>query len=71
MPPMPVVRVAEAAHPAEDEARTRGAKRLVLSVYVENFPAQKFYAARGFETIGRWVFEGFESSEDFIVAKTL
>jgi diamine N-acetyltransferase len=55
----------------EDEARARGAKRLVLSVYVDNFPAQKFYAARGFETIGRWVFEGFDSSEDFIVAKTL
>jgi diamine N-acetyltransferase len=56
---------------AEDEARARGATRLVLSVYVENFPAQKFYAARGFETIGRWVFEGFDSSEDFILAKTL
>jgi diamine N-acetyltransferase len=56
---------------AEDEARARGAKRLVLSVYVENFPAQKFYAARGFETIGRWVFDGFATSEDFIVAKAL
>jgi diamine N-acetyltransferase len=56
---------------AEDEARARGAKRLVLSVYVENFPAQKFYAARGFETIGRWVFEGFDASEDFILAKAL
>lgn len=56
---------------AEDEARARGAKRLVLSVYVQNFPAQKFYAARGFETIGRWVFEGFDASEDFIVAKNL
>ena len=56
---------------AEDEARAHGAKRLVLSVYVENFSAQKFYAARGFETIGRWVFEGFDTSEDFIVAKTI
>ena len=56
---------------AEDEARAQGAKRLVLSVYVENFSAQKFYAARGFETIGRWVFEGFDTSEDFIVAKTI
>jgi diamine N-acetyltransferase len=56
---------------AEDEARARGAERLVLSVYVENIPAQKFYAARGFETIGRWVFEGFDASEDFILAKTL
>ena len=56
---------------AEDEARARGAKRLVLSVYVDNVPAQKFYAARGFETIGRWIFEGFDASEDFIVAKVL
>ena len=56
---------------AEDEARARGAKRLVLSVYVENLPAQKFYAARGFDTIGRWVFEGFDASEDFILAKRL
>lgn len=55
----------------EDAARERGARRLVLSVYVENFPAQKFYAARGFEAIGRWVFEGFDASEDFILAKTL
>lgn len=55
----------------EDEARARAAKRLMLSVYVQNFPAQKFYAARGFETIGRWVFEGFDASEDFILAKTL
>jgi len=58
-------------HAVEDAARERGARRLVLSVYVENFPAQKFYAARGFETIGRWVFEGFDASEDFILAKTL
>ena len=56
---------------AEDEARARGAQRLVLSVYIENLPAQKFYAARGFETIGRWVFEGFDASEDFILAKML
>jgi GNAT superfamily N-acetyltransferase len=55
----------------EQAARTRGAQRLVLSVYVKNFAAQKFYAARGFETIGRWVFEGFDTSEDFILAKTL
>jgi GNAT superfamily N-acetyltransferase len=55
----------------EDEARARGAKRLMLSVYVQNFPAQKFYAARGFDAIGRWVFDGFESSEDFILAKPL
>ena len=55
----------------EDEARARGAERLVLSVYVQNLPAQQFYAARGFECIGRWIFEGFEASEDFVYAKTL
>lgn len=58
----------------EDEARARKAKRLVLSVYVHNHNAQKFYARRGFEQIGRWEFAGFEqtdASEDFILAKTL
>jgi diamine N-acetyltransferase len=55
----------------EDEARARGAKRLVLSVYVVNFAAQAFYQKRGFEEIGRWLFEGFDSSEDFVYAKTL
>ena len=55
----------------EDEARARGGKRIVLSVYVKNFAAQKFYAARGFEEIGRWLFAGFDASEDFIYAKAL
>ncbi|CAM3152866.1 GNAT family N-acetyltransferase [Sphingomonas antarctica] len=58
----------------EDEARARGAKRLVLSVYVHNHNAQKFYAKRGFGQIGRWEFAGFEqtdASEDFIYAKPL
>lgn len=54
----------------EAEACARGARRLVLSVYVTNFPAQRFYAARGYEQIGRWLFEGFDASEDFILAKT-
>jgi diamine N-acetyltransferase len=55
----------------EDEARARGAKRLVLSVYIVNFAAQAFYKKRGFEEIGRWIFEGFDASEDFIYAKNL
>ncbi len=55
----------------EAEARAWGARRLMLSVYVTNFPAQKFYAARGYEQVGRWLFEGFDASEDFIYAKTL
>lgn len=55
----------------EDEARARGAQRLVLSVYVVNFAAQAFYKKRGFEEIGRWIFAGFDASEDFIYAKAL
>ena len=58
----------------EDEARGRGGKRLVLSVYIHNHNAQRFYAKRGFEQIGRWEFAGFEqtdASEDFILAKPL
>lgn len=55
----------------ESEARGRGASRLVLSVYVVNLPAQAFYRKRGFDQIGRWIFEGFDASEDFIYAKTL
>ena len=58
----------------EDEACTRGATRLVLSVYVKNYNAQKFYQKRGFVEVGRWEFEGFEqtdASEDFIYAKDL
>jgi len=55
----------------EAAARTEGAKRLVLSVYMENLPAQKFYASRGFEKIGQWLFDGFTTSEDFILAKML
>ncbi len=55
----------------EDHARLLGARRIVLSVYVKNLGAQRFYKARGFEEIGRWLFEGFSTSEDFIYAKTL
>jgi len=56
---------------AEAEARARGAERLLLSVYVANLRAQRFYAQRGFEPIGRWIFAGFRDSEDFILAKQL
>ena len=56
---------------AEDAARAAGARRMVLSVYVHNLPAQDFYRKRGFVELGRWIFEGFDASEDFIYAKTL
>lgn len=55
----------------EAEARRHGAVRLVLSVYVTNFAAQRFYAARGFALGERWLFDGFDASEDFIAAKVL
>jgi diamine N-acetyltransferase len=55
----------------EAEARARGARRLILSVYVTNFAAQRFYAARGYVQVGRWLFDGFDASEDFIYAKSL
>ena len=58
----------------EDEARARGAHRLVLSVYVKNFSAQTFYQKRGFASVGKWEFAGFEyteAAEDYIYAKTL
>lgn len=55
----------------EGEAQARGATRLVLSVYVENTSAQRFYSSKGFERVGRWTFEGFAASEDFVMAKQL
>ena len=38
----------------EDEARVRGATRLLLSVYIHNHNAQRFYRQRGFVEVGRW-----------------
>lgn len=55
----------------EAEARARGARRMLLSVYVENHPAQRFYTARGFARMGRWIFDGFTASEDYLMAKPL
>lgn len=54
----------------EAEARARGATRLLLSVYTENHKAQRFYAARGFEVIGRTTFADFPAEiQDFVMAK--
>lgn len=55
----------------EAEARERGARRLALSVYEHNGRAQRFYQARGYREIGRWLFEGFAASEDLIYLKDL
>lgn len=43
-------------------ARGRGAEQLVLSVYVDNHRAKRFYARYGFEDIGRY---------DFMVGETV
>lgn len=55
----------------ETEARAMGAERLVLSVYEHNLSAQAFYRARGYTEIGRWLFEGFATSEDLVWVKPL
>lgn len=55
----------------EAEAGARGAERLALSVYEHNAPAQAFYRRRGFEEIGRWLFDGFATSEDLVWVKAL
>lgn len=41
---------------AMDEARTRGAKLLYLSVFSENFRAQRFYRRHGFQHGGEYHF---------------
>ncbi|NWK97225.1 GNAT family N-acetyltransferase [Sphingobium lactosutens] len=40
----------------EEEARRRGAKRLLLAVYPQNERARRFYARHGFAQIGDMVF---------------
>ncbi len=56
----------------ETEARARGARRLVLSVYTENAKALRFYKARGFEIIGDTAFHPFpDTMLDHVMAKLL
>ncbi len=56
----------------EDEARRRGAARLVLGVYKKNDKAIRFYMARGFEAIGETVFADFDVAfGDYVMAKPL
>ncbi|MES2288956.1 MAG: GNAT family N-acetyltransferase [Pseudomonadota bacterium] len=57
---------------AEAEARTRGAKRLALSVYTKNTRAIAFYERAGFVVVGRASFPGFgEEYWDYVMAKDL
>lgn len=54
------------------EARARGAKRMLLSVYEKNPAAQAFYGRLGFERIGEQCFMvGTLPFTDHVMAKTL
>ena len=55
-----------------DEARTRGAEQLFLSVFVDNHRAQRFYARYGFEQVGTYAFMvGDHADEDLIMRALL
>lgn len=45
-------------------ARARGAARIVLSVYVDNHRAQRFYARYGFREIGKYEFRVGDHVDD-------
>lgn len=45
-------------------ARAGGAARMVLSVYVDNHRAQRFYARNGFREIGKYAFRVGEHIDD-------
>lgn len=50
------------------EAARRGAQELVLSVYVDNHRARRFYARYGFEAVGKYDFMvGSHADEDLIL----
>ncbi|MBA3898524.1 MAG: GNAT family N-acetyltransferase [Sphingomonadaceae bacterium] len=56
----------------EHEAHMRGATRLLLSVYVKNDPAIRFYAGRGFVRVGAAHFADFPPEfHDHVMAKAL
>ncbi len=56
----------------EDEARARGAQRLILAVYTANISAQGFYAKQGFEQIGTTRFMVGETLfDDLVLGKAL
>ncbi len=53
---------------ALEEAARRGAEELVLSVFVDNHRARRFYERYGFETVGRYDFMvGSHADEDLIL----
>ena len=55
-----------------DEARTRGAQELYLSVFTDNERARRFYRRYGFEEVGRWKFMvGSHADEDIVMRRAL
>ncbi|WP_340264794.1 GNAT family N-acetyltransferase [Sphingobium mellinum] len=55
-----------------DQARLRGARRVLLAVYPANDRARRFYARHGFEEIGETTFMvGEEAFRDLIYARIL
>ena len=53
---------------ALDEAARRGAKEVILSVYVDNHRARRFYDRYGFEEVGKFDFMvGSHADEDLIL----
>ncbi|WP_109808136.1 GNAT family N-acetyltransferase [Sphingosinithalassobacter portus] len=57
---------------ALDHARDEGYSRIVLSVFVDNIRAQRFYARNGFVEIGRYAFRvGNHVDDDRIWARAL
>ena len=49
---------------ALEHARTHGAKEIILSVYVDNHRAHRFYERYGFREIGRYAFRVGETIDD-------
>ena len=55
-----------------DEAKRRGASRLILAVYTANMQAQAFYTRQGMEVIGMTRFMvGSTGFDDLVMAKRL
>lgn len=51
-----------------DEATRRGAQDLILSVFIDNHRARRFYDRYGFEAVGRYDFMvGSQADEDIIM----
>jgi len=46
------------------EARRRGAEQMILSVYIDNHRAWRFYRRYGFEEVGRYVFMVGDHEDD-------